>query len=277
MTRHSSGRAKSVLVEAARPLQFPSLEFHLRQLNRFFIEENIFTAFPACRAYVDETKKRLAREGRPPQVTVCLLFTFQESSGAMVPATAEELQQERAALRKAVQQDGATNVAESTNGSRSGETTSPSSPASTADTRVSYLMGRHPESLVWKDSSRERFFEFCRHITDALVRSPSPLGNSRETQKAQPVGDGATAFFLDWCDPATGLPMNTERGSSAFVDGDAIEQMFPFHSVLVAGAGCCRMIEHPVFGLCVYPASAVLAFATDQLALVKAALLSLCT
>lgn len=244
-------RARNVVIDAARPSSFPHLEFHLRKLNRFFIAENIYTTFPDTVEYARSVAECSSDSGR---VTACLLYTFQANDGAYAPATNEDLAEERRAFLEGLAGHPLNPVVDNTDHT------------SGLDNRVSELIGYDPAAALWKDISREVFFAFCDAIHSTLAAA---LPKSAELDSQEP-------FFMDWCDPATGLPMRTARGGSNFMDADAIEQMFPYDSIMVAGAGGgCRIVKHPVFGLCVYPAAAVLFFPEESLEAVKEALLSL--
>lgn len=127
------------------------------------------------------------------------------------------------------------------------------SPTKMSEDYFSELIQYAPAAVEWKDNSREKFFKFMRVVQQSLLRGMPASSQEPDGAALEP------RFFLDWSDPATGLPMQSPRGASIFTDADAIEQLFSFDSVLIAGpGGGCRMISHPTLGLNVYPAAGVL-------------------
>eukprot|EP01062_Namystynia_karyoxenos_P075320 TRINITY_DN72570_c0_g1_i1.p1 TRINITY_DN72570_c0_g1~~TRINITY_DN72570_c0_g1_i1.p1 ORF type:complete len:232 (+),score=68.83 TRINITY_DN72570_c0_g1_i1:103-696(+) len=90
------------------------------------------------------------------------------------------------------------------------------------------------------------------------------LGFAREFVRAVE----AEGHWADFCDPVTGMP--SERGAQPYSEAAGAEALLPYPLVHVGtGAGGCRMVEHPRWGLAVYPATL---FATAPLEVVQRAL-----
>lgn len=209
-------RKKAVAVAYSAADTVDDLEYYVVKVRRFFAEEHIGTVFPEAMRYFAALQER-----SPSPVGIYLVFTFQANKGAMEAVAPEDALAERAAVR---------------------------------DADVSSLIAYTPASSVWKDESREVFFDFMKRLRLALL---DVCGDA--------TADGDDGFFLDWPDPATGIPVNTERGGSCFNDCGAVEEFFAFESVLVAGpGGGCRITQHPLFGLNMYPAAGVLVLPQSQ-------------
>lgn len=88
-------------------------------------------------------------------------------------------------------------------------------------------------SQDYVDRSRSSFIEFAKEIQRRLV----------------PEG-----WWIDFCDPATGLPMLTSASSVLYNESDAVEQLLSLEHMYVNEN---RSLVHPVFGDKVYLASAI--------------------
>lgn len=234
----TSKRARNTIIKGAFADVDVPMEFHLVRVSRFFARENIFTVFPACKAFAEAMERS---EGEPSKGQTYLLYTFQSGKYVGTAASDAELAEERAAFEAAVPGDG------EKKGMRS-------------------IIGYEPETQIWKNESREHFFQFMSRVQQVL----------EDTMPDSSEGRGSPSFFIDWSDSETGLPMRTERGGSTFVDSDAIQQHFSFDSMLIVGAkGACQITVHPVFGETMYPATAVIHCATRDEDRLKEALLTL--
>lgn len=213
-----------------------SFEFHLIKLSSFYAAENIFTVFPDCQRFTQDWEKN------GEKCTVFLMCTFQPNNGELVQVSKNEKDAEEAALQAAL----------------------------VKSSNVSALISYSPASCDWKDRSRLIFFDFLKEVQDALETAfPSRLvSSSRQMNEADVISEGVKEgklFFVDGPDPASGVALTSQRGPSTISESDIMEFFFGFHSVLVATAGGgCRMIEHPSFGLNVYPASLVIAIPSDK-------------
>lgn len=95
------------------------------------------------------------------------------------------------------------------------------------------------DASLCKDEGRDRFFRFMHDVKSRLHE----LDSSRE-------------HWVDWVDPATGLPASGQCGSCAYSEVDGIEQLLVLDVTHVGDSGGgCRMVNHPEFGLAVYPSS----------------------
>ncbi|EPY29953.1 hypothetical protein STCU_04309 [Strigomonas culicis] len=225
-------RKRNLVLTNRFHIEHEDLEFHVFRVSNFFASENIYTVFPSCGEYMNDAS------AQDEQKNLYLIVTFQANMGQLLDATEEELNAEREAFEKALR-------VKPTDGQQKESITSPS----VKDDGASALIGYMPESAIWKDESRESFFRFMEAIQKTLA-ARLPQGER---------------VFMDWPDPATGIPMCTARGCSSFTDSDVIEHFFNFNTVLVAGAkGSCRMVEHPRLGLNVYPSCGVVALPAKQ-------------
>ncbi|KPA83273.1 hypothetical protein ABB37_02946 [Leptomonas pyrrhocoris] len=227
-------RRRNILVDALQAAVFPDMEFVLLRCPKFYAKENLETVFP------DAAQATTALSGGAPHDSnYYLLYTFQPSDYVMQKPGDED--------EAALSLDG--DSQDLSNDDDDVASTAVSSPAGkAAEDDFSELIQYTPASVEWKDRSRERFFHFMKAARERI----------RERLNAS-AGDVPAALFMDWPDPATGLPVKSKRGASTFNDADTIQQFFSYSSVLIAGpGGGCRMIEHPRFGLNVYPAAGVI-------------------
>lgn len=121
--------------------------------------------------------------------------------------------------------------------------TTPLSPFIITTFQVSHfesLIGISDAAQEFKDHSRERFLDFMHEVQRRLA----------------PEG-----WWVDFADPATGLPVQTRGTSTVYCESDAIEQLLSMELMSVCG---CRMVVHPIFGEQVYPASAVVYGGTSE-------------
>ncbi|KPI90187.1 hypothetical protein ABL78_0705 [Leptomonas seymouri] len=227
-------RRRNVVVDSATAAAFPDMEFVLLRCPKFYAKENIETVFPAA-AHVAERFPSLTQR----DVSYYLLYTFQSANYIMQkPGEVDE---------STLTLDDASQDLSSDGDDASSVVSSPSDKVN--EDYFSELIQYTPSSVEWKDCSRERFFQFMKTARERI----------RERLHAS-TGDVPPALFMDWPDPATGLPVKSKRGPSTFNDSDAIQQFFSYNSELISGpGGGCRMIEHPRFGLNVYPAAGVVA------------------
>eukprot|EP00744_Colponema_vietnamica_P010095 GILI01014294.1.p1 GENE.GILI01014294.1~~GILI01014294.1.p1 ORF type:complete len:226 (-),score=20.98 GILI01014294.1:250-927(-) len=193
----------------------PSLRYTVVAPPKYFVRTDILTVFPELREVVDNA--------RTPTVTS--------------PTTEYAAATQCAAA-------GPSGLPLS---SAAGEVTSlPTSPNSVAVPEVSpfvittfqvseyeSLIGFSGVAQEFKDHSRDRFIGFMNEVQRRLV----------------PEG-----WWVDYADPATGLPVLTRGSSAVYCESDAIEQLLSMELMHVNG---CRMVIHPIFGEQVYPASAV--------------------
>lgn len=108
------------------------------------------------------------------------------------------------------------------------------------------LIGVNSDSVEFKDVSRDKFFAFMEHVK-------SQVTSTFLQQRRNNDGDDGVAW-VNWTDPATGIPVSGAVGPSIYSEGDAIEQLMAYELVLVAGSGGgCRMVKHPRWGVNVYP------------------------
>ncbi|KAI8924180.1 hypothetical protein BC831DRAFT_513577 [Entophlyctis helioformis] len=73
-------------------------------------------------------------------------------------------------------------------------------------------------------------------------------------------------YWADMTDPASGYPVFSDRGTSLYPDVDGCARLLKYATHL---AGCCRVLDHPVWGTHSYPATM---FSTAPPAVVVAAL-----
>jgi Fe-S cluster biogenesis protein NfuA len=107
------------------------------------------------------------------------------------------------------------------------------------------LIDYSAEAAEWKDTSRDVFVDFQAALGEQLRAA------------AQEHGGGAAAVWCDAADPVTGLALSGECGPSTYTESDAIEQLLAYELLHVGTAGGgCRMVQHPRFGVDVYPATA---------------------
>ncbi|KAG5472442.1 hypothetical protein LSCM1_03841 [Leishmania martiniquensis] len=236
-------RRRCLLVDTIRLASFPGMEAVLLRCPKFFAKEHVMTVFPAAERCLRRIQGTPAG-GEALEAACYLLYTFQPSDFAPGESVTSVDGGEGQGL--AGEDDG---------GDTSGPSATPStvvSSSSIAEDGFSELIQYSPTAGEWKDRSRERFFTFMVAVQARLAKH---LGNANTS---------SSRFFMDWPDPATGLPICTDRGGTTFCDADAIQQFFSFHSVLIAGpGGGCRMVEHPRLGLDVYPAAGVLVLPRD--------------
>ncbi|KAG5473210.1 hypothetical protein CUR178_03129 [Leishmania enriettii] len=230
-------RRRCLLVDTIQLPNFPPMEVVLLRCPKFFAKENVITVFPAAKRCMQVIQASL-EDADASEANCYLLYTFQPSD--FVPGEGVAgLEGEE--LQSLADQDDEGAIADP-----SAAPLTAGSPSKKAEDGFSELIRYSPTSAEWKDRSRERFFRF---MAAAQARLEKHLGNANKL---------SSHFFMDWADPATGLPICTERGAATFCDADAIEQFFSFRSVLIAGpGGGCRMVEHPRFGLNMYPAAGV--------------------
>ena len=132
------------------------------------------------------------------------------------------------------------------------------------------LIAFSDDATEFKDESREHFFNFMREVRGRLCTSRSPsVSSSSQCETASngidggdnastvsPLLDANSKWFVDWVDPATGLPVNTNTTSTIFCESDGVEQLLKMEIVYVNGpGGGCRLIKHPQYGINSYPAS----------------------
>eukprot|EP00796_Vickermania_ingenoplastis_P005968 gene5968-4277_t len=158
------------------------------------------------------------QEKNGTKCNVYFVCTFQPNDGEVQSPTAEEVEDEKAAFESSL----------------------------IKSDKISTLISYNKTSCVWKDASRLVFFEFLDEVSALL-------------SAAFPSNDGEPMFFVDGPDPASGVALRTQRGPSTITESDILDQFFSFDAVVIAGAGGgCRMVQHPVFGLNVYPSSMVI-------------------
>jgi hypothetical protein len=235
-------RRRNTLVEVLQVSGFPDMEVVLLRCPKFFAKENLATVFPEAAhvaASLQEPSSYPA-DSADHAPHYFLLYTFQPCDFVMEKTSDEDSDNQGLS---SCDEPGTTSSAASL---------VPSSAINRKNTENETVKSASPAPPVmeWKDRSRERVYKF---MALAKRRIHERLANADEGAQ-----DGV-AFFMDWLDPATGLPAFSERGSTTFSDADTIEQFFPFKKVMVAGpGGGCNMIEHPRFGLNVYLDAAVL-------------------
>lgn len=226
-------RRRNTLVEATQAAGFPDMEFVLLRCPKFFAKENLATVFPEA-VHVAAALKDAPADAADQDVNYYLLYTFQPCDFVMERASDED--SEGPGL---------------SGGDEPGTTSDVASPV-IRKAENDELAAATPPALEWKDRSRDRVYKF---MTLAKHRVHDYL----ESSMGENAGGAKPSFFMDWPDPATGLPACTMRGATTFSDADTVEQFFPFKKVMVAGpGGGCYMVEHPRFGLNVYLDAAVL-------------------
>jgi Methylmalonic aciduria and homocystinuria type D protein len=62
----------------------------------------------------------------------------------------------------------------------------------------------------------------------------------------------AANYWADYIDPCSGLPMLTRHSNKVFSEVDGMECCLGYRSY---SAGFCKVLEHPVWGTAVYPAT----------------------
>jgi hypothetical protein len=123
------------------------------------------------------------------------------------------------------------------------------------------MISTDDRTMGYKDVARERYFYFMTKIKEACEAAMHELNVGAAS--AAGGGDllhGETApspsLWVDWTDPATGLPILGHSGPSTYCESDALEQLMVCEIVVVAGnGGACRMIQHERWGVDVYPAT----------------------
>lgn len=104
------------------------------------------------------------------------------------------------------------------------------------------MISTDDRTIGYKDVARERFFYFSRQLHAALL------------QVMEAHGIAIEQLWFDWTDPATGLAVLGEAGPSVYCESDALEQLEACELTIVSTAGgACRMINHPRWGVNVYP------------------------
>ncbi|GET90828.1 hypothetical protein, unknown function [Leishmania tarentolae] len=228
-------RRRCVVLGTVELSDFAEMEVVLLRCPKFYARENLVTVFPEAEQRAGHIQAAHA-DGESSEANYYLLYTFQPSD--FVPDEEPSRLDSDELLGQANEDGGAGTVEKQA---------TMSSPLQKKDDSFSGLIQYSPASVEWKDRSRERFFSFMAAVQARLEKH---LGSANKI---------SSRFFMDWPDPATGLPRCTERGSTIFCDADAIQQFFSFNSEIIASpGGGCRMIEHPRFGLNVYPAAGVL-------------------
>lgn len=107
------------------------------------------------------------------------------------------------------------------------------------------MIGSSEATKEFKDLSRERFFSFMRTLKEKVEKVTSSSSSS--------------VSWVDWTDPATGIPVLGSAGPAIYCESDALEQLCSVDVEVVGGAGgACRMVQHPKWGVNVYPASGFL-------------------
>lgn len=222
-------RRRNTLVESTQAADFPDMEFVLLRCPKFFAKENLATVFPEAAYVAASLQKRASNlaDVADREANYYLLYTFQPCDFVMEKTNDDDSDY----------QGLSSNDEPGITPSDAPKLTSPVPPV-----------------MEWRDRSRDRVYKFMslakRRIHECLQR----CGEEEERP----------AFFMDWPDPATGLPACSMRGATTFSDADTVEQFFPFKKTMVAGpGGGCYMVEHPRFGLNVYLDAAVLVAPRD--------------
>eukprot|EP00842_Homolaphlyctis_polyrhiza_P002893 jgi/Hompol1/3604/HPOL_006674-RA len=107
------------------------------------------------------------------------------------------------------------------------------------------LVGITPESNWERDILLEYFYAFGKLFCEFLH---------------------AHGHWADLTDPASGYPVYSDRGTSLYPDVDGCARLLKYATHL---AGCCRVLDHPVWGTRSYPATM---FTTAPLELTRQAL-----
>lgn len=106
-----------------------------------------------------------------------------------------------------------------------------------------------PAAAEFKDRCRNVFFQFMEDVEKKIFERMSE--NEKGERKSE-----EDQWWIDWPDPATGIPMRGISGPCVLTESEVAEQLFSFETVHVGNmGGGCGMIRHPKFGLDVYPAS----------------------
>ncbi|KPI90188.1 hypothetical protein ABL78_0706 [Leptomonas seymouri] len=234
-------RRRNTLIEATQAAEFPDMEFVLLRCPKFFAKENVATVFPEAQRVASLLSEAASfpADVSDHGVNYYLLYTFQPCNFVLEKASDEDSDCQ-----------GLSSCDEHATKSSSVASTVVSSSIKKTN-EVPNVVSPAPPVMEWRDRSRDRVYKFMR------------LAKRRIREHLEKLdGNGALAFFMDWPDPATGLPACSKRGPTTFSDADTIEQFFPFKKVMVAGpGGGCYMVEHPRFGLNVYLDAAVLVVA----------------
>lgn len=123
------------------------------------------------------------------------------------------------------------------------------------------MISSDDRTIGYKDVARDRYFYFMKRLKGACEIAMqeictgsvvNPLDEELERDStAQPP-----SLWVDWTDPATGLPILGQCGPTTYCESDALEQLMVCDIVVVAGnGGACRMIQHERWGVDVYPAT----------------------
>lgn len=125
-------------------------------------------------------------------------------------------------------------------------------------------------SADFKDWSRERFLDLMGLVEKRLgvtrdegFRSHvhrEQWGESGTSSFTTPTDDAhipkpTSRWWIDYPDPATGVPIHSHATSTCFCESDAIELLLKMELMYVNG---CRMVVHPKFKENVYPCSAII-------------------
>lgn len=234
-------RRRNTLVDATQAADFPDMEFVLLRCPKFFAKENLATVFPEAAQVAASLQEATAypADVADHESNYYLLYTFQPCDFVMERASDEDSDYQ-----------GLSSCDESGTTASSAVSPVSSSVIKKDENTSSASVSPAPAPVMeWRDRSRDRVYKFM-----ALAKR-----RLRECLQHTSEGANGLAFFMDWPDPATGLPACSERGATTFSDADTVEQFFPFKKVMVAGpGGGCYMVEHPRFGLNVYLDAAVL-------------------
>ncbi|CEO96757.1 hypothetical protein PBRA_005361 [Plasmodiophora brassicae] len=82
-----------------------------------------------------------------------------------------------------------------------------------------------------KDRLLRHFFDYATALCNALSTADSNC-------------------FVDFVDPCSGLPVNTERGGAIY---DEVESAQSLLKMQTSSVGCCSILHHPQWGTRVYP------------------------
>ena len=132
------------------------------------------------------------------------------------------------------------------------------------------LIAFSDEATEFKDDSRDQFFDFMKEVQARLhLPISSSCGESSsepaESSSISTASASSNRWFVDWVDPATGLPVQSANTSSIYCESDGIEQLLKMGIVYVNGpGGGCRLVDHPRFGINVYPATGFVCGGTSE-------------
>lgn len=127
-------------------------------------------------------------------------------------------------------------------------------------TSTESLIASTESTKEFKDLSREKFFSFMEQVQAAVECIRICDGSSADAGDEAAVSNRTNCTWVDWTDPATGLPVLGTVGPATYCECDALEQLCSVDVEVVAGAGgACRMVQHPKWGVNVYPASGFVA------------------